>query len=247
MSKKESNFSDAEYRHLQIPAVKAEYLGQEEVKSRPAGFFSSTKATVKERINVYSIGERAQVLVAPEPGIVVTHIAEVTKQHYPYEVLFKSFNRLLLDNASSEYIFVSEFFQSPRLRQAQAKSANGAVVAAMTFVGVFGSTLEMMLVGVSIALVVLAALNNSPGVCSTIRREYPRCHRSFARHPVESTASIDHAETPSSVPRKLFQCGQHAALAAISIYNGTSRRKRAQSIGLSDVRKQQGSASSFCR
>ena len=109
------------------------------------------------------------MLSNPDPGIIVTHIAEATHQvgilvviahsyspnvwltrsatqHFAYEAVFKSLNRLLVDNASSEYVFIAEFFQSPRLRLVQAKSANGAVVAAMTFVGVFGSTLELLLV-----------------------------------------------------------------------------------------------------
>lgn len=33
-----------------------------------------------------------------------------TTQKYPYESLFRSFNLTLIDNASSEYLFIVEFF-----------------------------------------------------------------------------------------------------------------------------------------
>lgn len=118
-----------------------------EVSVPGMSLFSSSKPVAKDKTNTYSLGDRIQVLSNPDPSIIVTHIAEATHQHFAYEAIFKSVNRLLVDNASSEYVFVSDFFQSPRLRQSQAKSTNGAVVAAMTFVGVFGSTLEMLLVG----------------------------------------------------------------------------------------------------
>ncbi|KAI9016791.1 Sac2 family-domain-containing protein [Hyaloraphidium curvatum] len=146
---------------LQIPPGKSEFLGQDEAKK---GLFAASKPAVRDRGNVYSLGDRIQVLSNPDPGIIVTHVAEASNQvgrlqvpvatladpaqHFPYEVIFKSFNRLLLDNAASEYVFISEFFQSPRLRHSLSKSANGAILAAVTFVSVFGSTLELLLASI---------------------------------------------------------------------------------------------------
>ncbi|KAJ3025912.1 UNVERIFIED_CONTAM: hypothetical protein HDU68_006497 [Siphonaria sp. JEL0065] len=76
------------------------------------GLFSA-KNQLKDRANVYSLGERVQVLTTEDAGIILPHIAEEQRLKFPYEVIFKSVNRLLMDNASSEYIFTTEFFSSP--------------------------------------------------------------------------------------------------------------------------------------
>ncbi|GJM84882.1 hypothetical protein PR202_ga00594 [Eleusine coracana subsp. coracana] len=43
------------------------------------------------------------------PGL-VPHISQVNSLTYPYEVIFRSLQKLLMDTASSEYLFVKEFF-----------------------------------------------------------------------------------------------------------------------------------------
>ncbi|KAI9348662.1 Sac2 family-domain-containing protein [Obelidium mucronatum] len=65
------------------------------------GLFSA-KNQLKDRSNVYSLGERVQVLTTEDAGIILPHIAEEQRLKFPYEVIFKSFNRLLMDNASSD-------------------------------------------------------------------------------------------------------------------------------------------------
>nr|GLL33035.1 vacuolar protein sorting-associated protein 52 A [Ipomoea trifida] len=44
-----------------------------------------------------------------EPPL-IPHIAEASSKKYPYEVLFRSLHKLLLDTASSEYLFCDNFF-----------------------------------------------------------------------------------------------------------------------------------------
>ncbi|KAJ3130428.1 hypothetical protein HK100_008030, partial [Physocladia obscura] len=74
---------------------------------------SGNKPQLKDRSNVYSLGDRVQVLMTDDAGIILHHIAQDQKLRFPYEAIFKSINRLLMDNASSEYIFTTEFFLSP--------------------------------------------------------------------------------------------------------------------------------------
>ncbi|KAF2314489.1 hypothetical protein GH714_026932 [Hevea brasiliensis] len=40
----------------------------------------------------------------------IPHIAEASSQKYPYEVLFRSLHKLLMDTATSEYLFCDDFF-----------------------------------------------------------------------------------------------------------------------------------------
>ncbi|XP_028064194.1 vacuolar protein sorting-associated protein 52 A-like [Camellia sinensis] len=40
----------------------------------------------------------------------IPHIAEASSRKYPYEVLFRSLHKLLMDTASSEYLFCDDFF-----------------------------------------------------------------------------------------------------------------------------------------
>jgi hypothetical protein len=54
------------------------------------------------------------VLTTVEAGIILPDHARSSGKRYPYEALFKSITRLLIDNASSEYIFTTEFFSDPR-------------------------------------------------------------------------------------------------------------------------------------
>ncbi|CAL5340732.1 unnamed protein product [Camellia sinensis] len=44
-----------------------------------------------------------------EPAM-IPHIAEASSRKYPYEVLFRSLHKLLMDTASSEYLFCDDFF-----------------------------------------------------------------------------------------------------------------------------------------
>ncbi|TPX61117.1 hypothetical protein SpCBS45565_g07345 [Spizellomyces sp. 'palustris'] len=72
------------------------------------------KPALKDKSNVFTLGDRLQVLTTPDPGIILTHIAEEQNMKFPFEAIFKSVSRLLMDNASSEYLFAIEFFAAPR-------------------------------------------------------------------------------------------------------------------------------------
>ncbi|XP_025798480.1 vacuolar protein sorting-associated protein 52 A-like isoform X2 [Panicum hallii] len=56
---------------------------------------------------MFSLGERANILKEiDQPGLV----PQVNSHKYPYEVIFRSIEKLLMDTASSEYLFIEAFF-----------------------------------------------------------------------------------------------------------------------------------------
>ncbi|XP_021306526.1 vacuolar protein sorting-associated protein 52 A isoform X2 [Sorghum bicolor] len=59
---------------------------------------------------MFSLGERANILKEiHQPGL-VPHISQGNSRKYPYEVIFRSLQKLLMDTASSEYLFLESFF-----------------------------------------------------------------------------------------------------------------------------------------
>ncbi|KXS13007.1 Vps52-domain-containing protein [Gonapodya prolifera JEL478] len=102
-----------------------------------------SKLVVKDKANVFALGDRVQVVLNPDPGIILVTMAEANNARYPFEAIFKSVTRLLLDNASSEYIFTTEYFFSPRSRQGHGSS--GTSVAGSIFTEIFEPTLKLVL------------------------------------------------------------------------------------------------------
>ncbi|KAJ3273286.1 hypothetical protein HDV01_004644 [Terramyces sp. JEL0728] len=72
--------------------------------------------TVKDTTNLYTMGDRINLLIGNDTGIIVPHLAEEKNQKFTFEQIFKSVSRLVLDNASSEYIFTNEFFQEKSIK-----------------------------------------------------------------------------------------------------------------------------------
>jgi len=76
------------------------------------GFFSDRFQ--KDKANVFSLGEpsRAALLDNLEDDALVPHVAAEKNLKFPFEVLFRSYNRYLMDFITSEHIFQSDFFSS---------------------------------------------------------------------------------------------------------------------------------------
>ncbi|XP_033219438.1 vacuolar protein sorting-associated protein 52 homolog isoform X1 [Belonocnema kinseyi] len=109
-------------------ASKDDLMGVEDTAGR--GIFHKT--SLKHRGTVFSIGMRGDVLSSElEAPIIVPHTA--SKIRYHYEVLFRSEQYALVDNACREYLFLTEFF---KVRCPQAMDV---------FNQVMGKTLGMML------------------------------------------------------------------------------------------------------
>ncbi|KAJ2959317.1 hypothetical protein NQZ79_g5266 [Umbelopsis isabellina] len=91
-----------------VIADKTDLIGAEE-NVKKGGLFGSGKFSIN-KTNVFALGNRIETLRAHDAGVILVHIAEDEGVKYPFEQLFRSFNLTLIDNASSEYLFISEFF-----------------------------------------------------------------------------------------------------------------------------------------
>ncbi|KAF5749309.1 vacuolar protein sorting-associated protein 52 A [Tripterygium wilfordii] len=80
------------------------------VEARSTSLFSSRREPLKNRSAVYALGERINILKEIDQPALIPHIAEASSQKYPYEVLFRSLHKLLMDTATSEYLFCDDFF-----------------------------------------------------------------------------------------------------------------------------------------
>ncbi|KAJ3029343.1 hypothetical protein HK097_005818, partial [Rhizophlyctis rosea] len=99
------------------------------------------KLALKDRTNIYTLGDRVSVLTDLDAGIILNHVAADQNMKFPFEAIFKSVNRLMMDNASSEYIFDLEFFAPPKSKPSRATSTDAATSA---FNEVFDGTLKLI-------------------------------------------------------------------------------------------------------
>ncbi|XP_021912590.1 vacuolar protein sorting-associated protein 52 A [Carica papaya] len=80
------------------------------VETRSTSLFSRGREPLKNRSAVYALGERINILKEIDQPALIPHIAEASSTKYPYEVLFRSLQKLLMDTATSEYLFCDDFF-----------------------------------------------------------------------------------------------------------------------------------------
>ncbi|KAG0316787.1 Vacuolar protein sorting-associated protein 52 [Dissophora globulifera] len=78
-------------------------------ESARKGLFGTTKA-LHQKTNVFAVGSRLDTLKNQDAGLILIHVANEKNLKYSYEALFRSFNLALIDNASSEYLFLIEYF-----------------------------------------------------------------------------------------------------------------------------------------
>ncbi|XP_077238284.1 vacuolar protein sorting-associated protein 52 A-like [Tasmannia lanceolata] len=80
------------------------------VETRSTSLFSRGREPLKNRSAVFALGERINILKEIDQPALIPHIAEASSLKYPYEVLFRSLHKLLMDTATSEYLFCDDFF-----------------------------------------------------------------------------------------------------------------------------------------
>ncbi|RHZ76011.1 hypothetical protein Glove_208g104 [Diversispora epigaea] len=88
---------------------KSSMIGYDE-NLRKGGIFGSGKIALQDKTNMFVLGDRIDTLRTQDAGVILVHVAENKNQKYSSEALFRSFNLTLIDNASSEYLFIIEFF-----------------------------------------------------------------------------------------------------------------------------------------
>jgi vacuolar protein sorting-associated protein 52 len=69
----------------------------------------------------YNLGRRIDTLKAASPVALSAHLVEEDKSMHYLETLFRSFNLALVDNASDEYSFLSEYFSPNSYHQVSRK------------------------------------------------------------------------------------------------------------------------------
>mmetsp|Transcript_13896 Transcript_13896/g.28430 ORF Transcript_13896/g.28430 Transcript_13896/m.28430 type:complete len:718 (+) Transcript_13896:209-2362(+) len=71
----------------------------------------STKINMSKRSDPFSLGDRGRVLEIADEKPIMVHIAMAEKEKYPYEMLFRSVMKHLMDAATNEYAFTKQFFR----------------------------------------------------------------------------------------------------------------------------------------
>ncbi|MCO5563351.1 hypothetical protein L7F22_016992 [Adiantum nelumboides] len=89
-------------------ATRNDLIGVEDTRS--VGLFSRSREPLRNRSSVFSLGDRAKILKEVDQPALIPHIVEASGTKYPYEVLFRSLHKLLMDTATSEYLFCHNFF-----------------------------------------------------------------------------------------------------------------------------------------
>lgn len=80
------------------------------IDTRSTSLFSRAREPLKNRSAVFALGDRFNILKEIDQPALIPHIAEASGAKYPYEVLFRSLHKLLMDTATSEYLFSHNFF-----------------------------------------------------------------------------------------------------------------------------------------
>ncbi|RKP40437.1 Sac2 family-domain-containing protein [Dimargaris cristalligena] len=113
-------------------AERGDMLGYDE-SSKAGGIFGGTRPALKDRRHIFGLGDRIHVLTRPEPQVIIPHVAEDRHEKFTFELLFRSFNLALIDNTTSEYEFLLQFFVSEAARARH----SGADIAKAIFDHVF--------------------------------------------------------------------------------------------------------------
>eukprot|EP00252_Welwitschia_mirabilis_P021348 TRINITY_DN5467_c0_g1_i1.p1 TRINITY_DN5467_c0_g1~~TRINITY_DN5467_c0_g1_i1.p1 ORF type:complete len:789 (+),score=162.25 TRINITY_DN5467_c0_g1_i1:86-2452(+) len=80
------------------------------IDTRSSNLFSRSREPLKNRSAIFVLGDRINVLKEIDQPSLIPHISEASGSKYPYEVLFRSLHKLLMDTATSEYLFCLDFF-----------------------------------------------------------------------------------------------------------------------------------------
>eukprot|EP00003_Mantamonas_plastica_P022709 TRINITY_DN3916_c0_g1_i10.p1 TRINITY_DN3916_c0_g1~~TRINITY_DN3916_c0_g1_i10.p1 ORF type:complete len:704 (-),score=238.83 TRINITY_DN3916_c0_g1_i10:1057-2937(-) len=92
--------------------LQSDLCGKNDLLGVPESQFRSlfsSKTTFRKQ-SAFALGQRIQVLDEIDTPAIVSHIAEQKKDKVPYEAIFRSIHQLLMDAATSEFLFILEFF-----------------------------------------------------------------------------------------------------------------------------------------
>ena len=76
-----------------------------------SGLFAP-KADVSKSSDTFALGDRDEIMKEPDAPPIVIHVAQAEKQQLPYEAIFRSVQKHLMDSATSEFLFTVDFFNT---------------------------------------------------------------------------------------------------------------------------------------
>ncbi|KDO26347.1 hypothetical protein SPRG_08421 [Saprolegnia parasitica CBS 223.65] len=70
----------------------------------------SSRVNVNKQTNAFSLGDRDQILTQATAPPIMIHVAQAENLKCPYETIFRSLQQHLMNAATSEYLFLLDFF-----------------------------------------------------------------------------------------------------------------------------------------
>ncbi|KAL7753618.1 Vacuolar protein sorting-associated protein 52 [Sorochytrium milnesiophthora] len=126
-------------QRLQLPGPeRGDMIGGEENAKK--SIFASTKLAARDKANVFTLGTRVDILTDVDASVIIAHVAEENNQKFPFEALFRSLTRMVIDSATAEFAFCTEFFYNTRRRL-----GNEQAIASAVFEQSFEATLKICL------------------------------------------------------------------------------------------------------
>ncbi|TMW62995.1 hypothetical protein Poli38472_005613 [Pythium oligandrum] len=92
-------------------ATKTDLIAVEEQSLK--GIFSS-KVNLSKRNDTFSTGDREKILEHASSPPLILHVASQENQKLPYEAIFRNVQQHLMNSATSEYLFIIDFFRAGR-------------------------------------------------------------------------------------------------------------------------------------
>jgi hypothetical protein len=98
---------------------KSEVLAQDDSTKRMTGLSGSKMQAAPH--DAFSLGRRMDMLKGSFKAVLTSHIAEEDKSAHYLEAPFRAFNLALMDNASAEYSFLTDFFSKQSYHEVNRK------------------------------------------------------------------------------------------------------------------------------
>ena len=102
---------------IQLDATKYAATRQDVLAVEDAYLRDSITTKAKKRVDVFTLGNRANVLNNTHENPIVAHVASSEHKTYPYERLLKSCLQHLVDACTNEYVVCRQFFKRDAFEQ----------------------------------------------------------------------------------------------------------------------------------
>ncbi|KAL3914501.1 MAG: hypothetical protein SGARI_000086 [Bacillariaceae sp.] len=102
---------------IQLDATKYAATRQDVLAVEDAYLRDSITTKAKKRVDVFTLGNRANVLSNTHENPIVAHVASSEHKTYPYERLLKSCLQHLVDACTNEYVVCRQFFKRDAFEQ----------------------------------------------------------------------------------------------------------------------------------